>query len=160
MLTAKVFPDVLITVGWNEHTISLAPAPTQGAFRMSISFGGKPPIITGERSMAVEMTSMQKFTVTVEPRDPRGNPALVQGAVAWTVDPEGIVDIIPSSPDGISAEVIAVGPVGACVVTATADADIGDDVATISGALDVTVRAAQAATLAMLPSEPVEQSAA
>lgn len=110
--------------------------------------------------MAVEMTSTQKFTVEVEPRDHRGNPALIQGAVAWSVDPEGIVDIIPSSPDGISAEVIAGGPVGDCVVTATADADTSDGVVKISGELNVTVRAGQAETLSLTPSEPVEQQLA
>lgn len=106
--------------------------------------------------MALTLTDLQKFTASVQPVDARGNPAAVEGAPQWAVSDESILAITPAE-DGLSAVVVAAGPLGNAQVTVTADADLGEGVTTLQGILDVTVIASEAVALTIAASTPENQ---
>lgn len=101
------------------------------------------------------MTVTQKAQLALEPKDARGNPAPLDGVPVWTVANPAVATLTVS-PDGLTAEVVAVG-LGSTQVNVTADARIGPDVREISGVLDVQISPAEAVTLGITASSPVEQ---
>lgn len=72
--------------------------------------------------------------------DFKGNPAQVHGAPVWTSSDETTF-VVVAAPDGMSAVVKPVGPVGTAQIKASADADLGDGVKNID-VLDVAVAVA------------------
>ncbi len=63
---------------------------------------------------------------------------------------------VEAADDGLSAVVSALGPVGSAQVTVRADARMGAEVREIVGTLDVSLVAAEAATLRLVPGVPTE----
>ena len=106
--------------------------------------------------MAISITDIQKFTASIQPVDARGNPALVDGVPVWSVG-DGSILSLTAAPDGLSAEVLAVGALGTTQVTVEADADLGSGVVPLTGILDVTVVGSQAVSLNIATSVPVNQ---
>jgi len=98
----------------------------------------------GVRNMI--LTDVQKFTASIKPVDAKGNPAAVDGLPLWSASDPAILQITPAS-DGLSAEVLAVGPLGNAQVIVTADADLGEGVVGITGVLEVEVMASAAVAL-------------
>jgi hypothetical protein len=94
----------------------------------------------------LQLTDVQSCSLSVQPIDAKGNPAPVDGPPSWSVSDPTILSIVPSA-DGLSASISAVGLLGNCQVNVSADADMGAGTVTISGSLDVTVVASQAASL-------------
>jgi hypothetical protein len=78
----------------------------------------------------------QSVHITVTPRTQGGNPAPIDGDVAFTSSDEAVASIVNSS--GRSCTVKATG-LGATQITAVFDARLGDEVVnvTASGALEV-----------------------
>lgn len=102
------------------------------------------------------MTSVQKATLTLDPRDAKGHPAALDGAPSWTVaDPT--VATVEVADDGLSAVVVAQG-VGVTQVNVVADAKIGPEVKELAGVLEVQVSAAEAVTLGISASTPEDQA--
>src|SRR4051794_31467381 len=73
--------------------------------------------------MALTITDTQTDTLTLAPKDRRGNPASLDGTPTWTSSDPGVLTVTPAA-DGMSAEISAVGPLGSATVTVTADADL------------------------------------
>ena len=100
------------------------------------------------------LTDEQKVTCKVEFKTAAGNPAKVDGVPEWGKnDPNAVLNITVAS-DGLSAVVIAAGPLGQAQIQVTADADLGEGKREITGVLDVEVKAAEAVTAGIVPGEP------
>lgn len=109
--------------------------------------------------MSLTLSVTQEVAVSIQPVDARGNPAPVDGVPAWAVS-DGALLSLAVSDDGLSAVVTALGPVGVAQVTVTADARLGEEVREIVGTLDVTLVAAEAVALKLVPGVPTEQQPA
>lgn len=104
--------------------------------------------------MAVTIKDNQKFKFKFRGKSIKGNPAPVENPQVTVNDPAlGTAVLI----DGETAEVAAVGPVGAFQVTLTADAQIGEGEKLKMGLIDVTVEASEAFTIDIIPEAPVDQ---
>ena len=103
--------------------------------------------------MLIVLTDMQKDLLSIQPRDAAENPAPVDGVPTWTVSDETILSLAVA-PDGLSAVVTAVGPLGTAQVTVSADADMGEGITTISGVIDIQVVASQAVSLSVVAGVP------
>jgi hypothetical protein len=88
------------------------------------------------------LTDVQKAPLTISPVDAAGNAAPVEGVVWSSSDPTVLT--VEAAPDGLSAVITAVGPLGDAQVSVTADAQIGDGVTELTGVLAVRVVASQA----------------
>ncbi len=106
--------------------------------------------------MALILTDEQKVTFSVSFVTAKGNPATVDGAPVWSVSNDTVLSVVPSA-DGLSAEVVAVGPLGSSQVSVTADADLGAGVTALVGTLDVSVVASEAASVIISAGVPVLQ---
>lgn len=106
--------------------------------------------------MALILTDEQKVTLSVAFVTAKGNPATVDGPPVWTVSNDTVLSVVPSA-DGLSADVVSVGPLGASQVSVTADADLGAGVTALIGTLDVTVVASEAASIVISAGTPVLQ---
>ena len=105
--------------------------------------------------MALTLQVTQQFPIEIQPVDARGNPAAVDGAPTWSVSDDTLLKV-EAADDGLSAVVSALGPVGSAQVTVRADARMGAEVREIVGTLDVSLVAAEAATLRLVPGVPTE----
>lgn len=100
----------------------------------------------------LQLQDTQHCPLAIQAVDAAGNPAtLPPGAVTWTSSNPSVAPVTPSA-DGMSADVSAAGPLGT--------AQIGVSVAvspstTLTGSLDVTVVAGDAATIQIVPGTPV-----
>jgi hypothetical protein len=104
--------------------------------------------------MALILTDEQKVALSIEPRTAAGNPARVDGVPVWSVSNAEVLSLQVSE-DGLSAVVTTAGPLGDSQVVVTADADMDEgEVREITGILDVTVVAAEAASLAVNAGTP------
>lgn len=90
----------------------------------------------------------EKVTGIVNPLSAAGNPAPVDGVPVWASSDPAIVTV-EAAPDGLSAVVSAVGPLGTAQVSVQADADMGTGVKAIVGVGDVQVVASDATTVAI-----------
>jgi hypothetical protein len=128
------------------------PTPTTQAIRL----GFTTLTITREGNYMLLLTVTQKASLTLDPRDAKGNPAVLDGVPVWTSSDAAVVEVTPAE-DGLSAVVRAVGPVGAAQVNVTADARLGEEVVNLSGVLDVQVQAGEAVSLGIATGAPEEQ---
>ena len=102
------------------------------------------------------LSDIQEATLSVSFVDKAGNPAPVEGAPAWAVSDANLLTITPAA-DGMSAVVSANGPLGTGQVSVSADADLGEGVATIAGTLDIDVLASQAVSIAITAGAPTDK---
>ncbi len=107
-----------------------------------------------EGAKNVQIRDNQKFTASLAPVDSKGSPAQIQpGSAVWTGP--AFLGLTPSD-DGLSCVVVANG-IGTGDVTASADADLGDGVTTISGVLNVEVTPGEAVQLGIVAGDPTDQ---
>lgn len=106
--------------------------------------------------MAVEMTTIDQFEVTIAPKNAKGQPAPVDGVPTWLTDNTDAVALEPSA-DGMSCLVKAVGIAGGAMVQVEADADMGSGVTLIRGTLQVNVTPAPATNIVLTPGPVVVQ---
>lgn len=109
-----------------------------------------------EGATNLEMTNSQKATATIAIVDKAGQPAPVDGIPAWASSDATIITVTPAA-DGMSAEVVAVGPLGKANVSVTADADLGAGVKSIFGILEVEITQGEAVGITLTLGQPVEQ---
>lgn len=106
--------------------------------------------------MALILTDVQKVGLSVSFVTAKGNPAAVDGLPVWSVSDATVLSVVPAA-DGLSADVVAVGPLGTSQVSVTADADLGEGVRALIGTLDVTVVASEAASIVINAGVPAAQ---
>lgn len=106
--------------------------------------------------MALVLTDVQKVSLSVVFTDRAGNPAVVDGAPRWSSSDPAIV-AVTASEDGLSAEAIAVGPLGQAQVSVVADADLGEGVTEITGVLDIEVKPSVAVFAIVAAGAPSEK---
>jgi len=97
----------------------------------------------------------QKCALAIQPVDVKGRPARVDGVPQWAAS-DPAVATLEVAEDGLSATVVALVP-GACQINVTADADLGEGVRSISGALDLQVDPSEAVALAISAGAPENQ---
>jgi hypothetical protein len=128
-----------------------APGP---AVRLIFSAEQDGQIIEGVTQ--VNLRDDQKVTLTIKPVDKKGNPALLDGAPVWATSNSELATVT-EAPDGLSAEVVAVGPLGTVTISVTADADLGSGVTPLAGSLDITVVSGAAETIEISAGDPSDQ---
>lgn len=141
-----------VEIDWLKATALVSPLPH---LRWTIKFS-RYSIIEGNDLM-ITITDNQQFEVTISPVDAKGNPAPIEGAPVWSVSDPALLTVTALEPDGLTALVVAVGPLGAAQVLVSADADLGEGVTTIGGLLDVDIVAGQAVSLEIVAGVPSEQ---
>lgn len=92
------------------------------------------------------LTDVQKVALAIAPKSAAGNPAPVDGAPQWSSSDETILTLTVAE-DGLSAEAVTTGKLGIAQVNVTADARLGEGVETITGVLDIEVKASEAVSL-------------
>ena len=100
------------------------------------------------------LTDLQKVTtLPLVALDAVGNPAPIDGIPVWTVTDPSLLQIIPAD-DGLTCQIITIGPLGVAQVIATADADLGEGIVPITGTLSVEVTGSQAVSLSIAAGVP------
>jgi hypothetical protein len=94
--------------------------------------------VTGEL-MSGTMQVGTYATVSVQWSDKGGNPAKVDGPTKWETSDATICQVTPSTGNPLIANLFAPGPIGKVQIHATADADLGEGVKTVTASLDVEV---------------------
>jgi hypothetical protein len=108
-------------------------------------------------NMAYTLPVGKQVEVQVAYMDANGNPATVDGIVAWDSSDPSIVDVLVDDNDTTLATVRAQGALGLAQVSATADADLGQGVRTLVTTMDVTCVAGEAVAGTITPvGEPVD----
>jgi hypothetical protein len=110
----------------------------------------------GESILAFDLKATEQVELTITAVDRRGNPAtFAPNTVEWLVDNPNVVTVTPG-PDGKTATLAAVGPVGTAVVTVNADI-VGDSAPDISGTVEVNVVSGAPMNITIVPGTPTEQ---
>lgn len=107
------------------------------------------------RSSMITLKATQKVLFELEAKDAKGNPAQLDGVPQWSLSNPGVAHL-DVAPDGMSATVVADFG-GTTQVAASADADLGEGVRTISCVDDVTVLPAEAVSLGFKVGTPQDQ---
>lgn len=102
--------------------------------------------------MAIQLTDIQKVTLSISAVDAAGNSAPIENA-AW-VSSNPAVLTVTASLDGLSAVAETVGPLGNAQVQVSADARIGEGEVNLQGILDVEVVASEAVSLNVAAGTP------
>lgn len=102
------------------------------------------------------LTDVQKVALAIAPKSAAGNPAAVDGVPVWSSSDETVLTLTVAD-DGFSAEAVTTGKLGTAQVNVTADADLGDGTKTITGVLDVEVKASEAVALDISAGAPTDK---
>lgn len=94
--------------------------------------------------MAYTMPVDTYIVVQVAYVDAHGNPATVDGAVAWNSSNDTVATVAVDAQDSTKCTVTSAGAIGSTQVTATADADLGQGVRELTTLLDITTIAGEA----------------
>lgn len=130
----KILAESRIQTGLLRDILTvLTPSPAVG-FRFTVELEGH----TLQGATKITMTNSQQATAKITPVDKQGNPAKVDGVPSWATSDATIVSVV-ATPDGMSAVIAAVGPLGKAKVSVTADADLGAGVKPIFGSLDIEI---------------------
>lgn len=138
--------QLCLSVDWDHRRICLSEPlePSIPVLRWSLQLDHFK--VKGDNHMAVTIRDTEKVGVAIAVVDAKGNPAQIDGAPVWAVsDPAGLA-VVPAE-DGLSASVVAVGPLGVFQATVQVDADLGEGVKPLIGILDVEVVAGEAAAI-------------
>lgn len=106
--------------------------------------------------MSLIMKVSQKCDLAIVVEDGKGNPAAVDGIPSWSVSNPTLLTVEPSVPDGMSAVLRAVDPVGTSQVSVQVDADLGEGLKPITGLLEVQLLAGDAVTVDIEAGTPAE----
>jgi hypothetical protein len=117
--------------------LNLRVAPPEAKPILTVTYGRF--IATAEETMAVTLPAGHQITVEVSYVDNKGNPASVDGEVAWTSSNSEIAEVTVDPADSMTATVQAIGGIGDAQITATADADLGEGTKELVTFLDMHV---------------------
>jgi len=101
--------------------------------------------------MAYNLPNGMEIAVAISYVDKSGNPATVDGAIAWDTSDASIAAVSTQASDGTSAIVLSMGTLGQAQISATADADLGEGVRNIITLFDVSVVAGEAVSGTITP---------
>lgn len=130
-----------VNVNMNINLVQQPPPPPQ--YRAIFTFTMGQFIFKGE-NMANTMQAGSFATLAVQWVDSKGNPAKVDGPTDWVSSNEDVATIEVATGNPLIANIHSVGPVGPVQFQATADADLGEGVKTITATCDVSVIAGEA----------------
>lgn len=119
------------------------PPPPPSEYRAIFTFTQGQHIFRGENVMNT-MQSGTIATLSIEWVDNHGNPAKVDGPTEWVSSDEDIATVEVAAGNPLIANLYSKGPIGPVQIQATADADLGEGVKTITATCDVSVIAGQA----------------
>jgi hypothetical protein len=111
--------------------------------RLAVAIGSILFAATSKGKFMFTLPDDKTASATVAYVDAKGNPATVEGAPVWSSSDETLITVA-AAPDGMSAVVSPVGPLGAAQVRITADANLGAGVSEIITLADVEVVGGQA----------------
>lgn len=109
--------------------------------------------------MAFILTADQQVSVSFTAKDKYQNDAKIDGVPVWSSSDDAIVTVTPAA-DGMSALVVAVGPVGTAQVSVRADADMTEGSKEIVGMLDLEILASEATVVALSAASAVPKPTA
>jgi Bacterial Ig-like domain (group 2). len=114
--------------------------------------------VDGKDITMLEMTDTQQVPVSLVINDKKGHPARIDGTPEWLSSDPAVATVDEIAADGLSATVKAVDT-GVCQITVSVDADLGaGSTKAITGFLDVTINAGEAAVVELQAGTPVEQA--
>jgi hypothetical protein len=101
--------------------------------------------------MTYTLANDHKVQVQISYVDAKGNPAAVDGPVAWTSSNEAVLTVEVDATDLTLATVMPGDQLSQAQVVATADADLGEGVKQIVTTMDVTIVAGEAVSGTIAP---------
>jgi len=125
----------------------------EGYALVTVRYGNFSVTAKGDE-MAYTLASGMQVHLKVSYVDAAGNPALVDGPVAWTSSDVNVATVAAES--DTTALVKTVGPVGQVQISATADVDLGAGVKNLVTPMDLTVAAGEAVAGTIAPVGPAE----
>jgi hypothetical protein len=133
-------------------TLKILEPETRAGARVTLTFAGFKVTAWGE-DMAYTLPDRHQVQVRIDYVDADGNPATVDGDVAWASSDETIATVTVDAGDSQLATVAAAtgGTIGQVQITATADADLGEGTREIISTMDVTVVAGEAVAGTITP---------
>jgi hypothetical protein len=111
-----------------------------------------------EKCMAYVLASGMQVGCQIQYTDAAGNPAKIDGDVAWSSSDETKLAIFVSSTDSTQVVLRAIGLAGMVQISAVADADLGAGVRELTTLADVEVVAGEAVAGTISPTgspEPI-----
>lgn len=142
-----------LTIHVHKHKAPKAPKVT---LRWGIGpVSEQPSTGTRRTSTMLQLTNTQQCALSVSGVDKKGNPAGLADVTYTSSDPN-VASVTQDTVDPSKAVVKAVAA-GTAQINVSADADLGDGVNTLTGALDVTVVAGQATSFTIATGTPTEQ---
>ena len=144
-----------ITFG-NALQITEAETP-QGCSVLQITYQGFTIIVEGDAMYTLPVTHYVRMEISYV--DAGGNPATIDGEVAWACSDEAIAHL---DVDASDTSIVRVTPlkVGQVQITATADADLGAGVRSLITTCDIEIVAGEAVAGTISPiGEPVPMTA-
>ena len=134
-------------------TLEFFTEPSKAGCFVTLRFGAFSITARGD-DMAYTLASGMQVHLKVSYVDAAGNPAPVDGPVAWASSDATIATVAAES--DTTALIKTVGPVGQIQISATADVDLGAGVKQLITPMDVTVAAGQAVAGSIEPVGPAE----
>jgi hypothetical protein len=105
-------------------------------------------------NMAYTLPNDHTVKVQISYVDSHGNPAAVDGPVAWASSNEDVLTVEVDPADSTMVTIWPEGQVSQAQVVATADADLGEGIRQIVTTMDVTVVAGEAVSGTIAPIGP------
>lgn len=94
--------------------------------------------------MSNTMQAGSYATLSIAWTDSHGNPATVDGPTKWAGSDDSIATVEVATGNPLIANVHSLGPIGPVQIQATADADLGQGVKSITATCDISVIAGEA----------------
>jgi len=114
-----------------------------GEYRAFFTFQFDNFVFRGE-NMSATMQIGTYATVSVEWKDSKDNPAKVEGPTKWESTVPATVQCTVATGNPLIANLYAPGPLGKAQIQATADADLGSGVKTVTSTIEVEVISGEA----------------
>lgn len=102
------------------------PPPRRLRSRFTVRLDGATLIFHGDFDMLLPIDK-KLVGCTIAYVDAAGNAARVDGAPVWGTDRPDLFSLVPAE-NGMSCDILPLGPLGSGQITVTADADLGDGV--------------------------------
>jgi hypothetical protein len=126
----------------NALQICKIESPPQIASVLTITYDRFTITAKGDVMYTLPVDMLVKMQVAYV--DAEGNPAAIDGPVAWASSDETVVTVTPETGDSTIVTVVPVGPTGQIQITATADADLGAGVRNLVTVCDIQIVAGEA----------------
>jgi hypothetical protein len=108
-------------------------------------------MILEDEKMTYTLPNDHKVQVQISYVDAKGNPAAVDGPVAWASSNDAVLTVEVDAADSTICWVVPATQLAQAQVVATADADLGAGVTQITTTMDVTIVAGQAVSGTIAP---------